>query len=247
MSHWYAEIQGSRGEASRMGTVQSGMWGHIRGWHVGAQVEMYTDGDGDRAAVYATSGSAGGERNAIGSVHNVDGSLVLTPSAWALAQVEAYKRRERNQARKEARKRAKTAARNHRAWLRQAWQFFHANAGGWVGHSAETAIDLARAEMFLNDGIERGTCRVAWHADDDADTSWMGADTQARAEREGWTFEGVSLEIKQDNDEWETVESLWGIVGATDDYRRVIVAELACSAFTPELVKSWNTEQMGGN
>jgi hypothetical protein len=106
MARFYAEIQGSRGEASRMGTAYSGMHGHIRGWHVGASVDMYAEDEnnGDRAAIYATFGSAGnGSNEPIGSVRNVDGVLELTPSAWTIAQVDAYKRRERNAARRQAR------------------------------------------------------------------------------------------------------------------------------------------------
>lgn len=57
MSRFYANIQGNRGEATRMGTATSGMTGHIRGWEVGCRVEMWADGDDDVCAVYLTSGS----------------------------------------------------------------------------------------------------------------------------------------------------------------------------------------------
>lgn len=40
MAQFYADIQGNRGEATRMGTKKSGMDGHIRGWHIGARVWM---------------------------------------------------------------------------------------------------------------------------------------------------------------------------------------------------------------
>lgn len=60
MSRFYAEIQGSRGLASRQGTPKSGMWGHIRGWHVGVEVRCYVDSDGkDVVQVWETGGSAG--------------------------------------------------------------------------------------------------------------------------------------------------------------------------------------------
>lgn len=109
MARFYADIHGSRGPASRMGTASSGMHGHVRGWHVGGAVDMYAEGDNDRAAIYATGGSAGYEREAIGSVRNVDGVLVLTPSAWTIEQVKRHEREARKEARRVARERAKLA------------------------------------------------------------------------------------------------------------------------------------------
>jgi len=38
MAHFYGTMQGSRGETSRMGTVNSGMTAHVRGWDVGIEV-----------------------------------------------------------------------------------------------------------------------------------------------------------------------------------------------------------------
>lgn len=93
-----------------MGTESSGMHGHIRGWHVGGAVDMYPEGDKDRAAIYATAGSAGYEREAIGSVRNVDGVLVLTPSAWVIEQVRNHERAAKKEARRVARERAKLEA-----------------------------------------------------------------------------------------------------------------------------------------
>lgn len=61
MSHFYAEIKGCRGEASRCGSKASGMWGHIRGWHVGAKVECFHDDKSgkDIVRVHKTTGSNG--------------------------------------------------------------------------------------------------------------------------------------------------------------------------------------------
>jgi hypothetical protein len=60
MSRFYASIQGSRGEATRLGTEQSGMYGHIRGWNIGASVEMSVSADGnDICTVSITRGSNG--------------------------------------------------------------------------------------------------------------------------------------------------------------------------------------------
>ena len=59
MAQFYAEIQGNRGEATRMGTKGSGIRGHIRGWHVGAAVYVYHEDGQDIVRVYKTGGSAG--------------------------------------------------------------------------------------------------------------------------------------------------------------------------------------------
>jgi len=60
MSHFYAEIQGNRGLASRQGTEQSGIWGHIRGWDVGITVVGFINAKGeDEFRVSLTHGSNG--------------------------------------------------------------------------------------------------------------------------------------------------------------------------------------------
>ena len=58
MSHFYAEIQGGRGPATRCGTKQ-GMVCHIRGWNKGIRVfaSYDTQKDCDVFAVYTTGGS----------------------------------------------------------------------------------------------------------------------------------------------------------------------------------------------
>ena len=62
MAHFYANIQGSRGEATRLGTKNSGITGHIRGWNVGARVDCSysTETNNDIVKVYPTAGSNGG-------------------------------------------------------------------------------------------------------------------------------------------------------------------------------------------
>ena len=59
MARFYASIQGNRGEATRMGSANSGIEGHIRGWHLGVRVEMDVDPHtgNDRLTVYRTSRS----------------------------------------------------------------------------------------------------------------------------------------------------------------------------------------------
>ena len=61
MAQFYADIQGNRGEATRMGTKASGIAGHIRGWHTGARVSVdYDENTGkDIVRVFRTGGSSG--------------------------------------------------------------------------------------------------------------------------------------------------------------------------------------------
>ena len=61
MGHFYANIQGNRGEATRMGTKESGIGGHIRGWHVGGSVSCNynSNKDRDECCIRATRGSSG--------------------------------------------------------------------------------------------------------------------------------------------------------------------------------------------
>ena len=67
MAQFYAEIQGNRGAATRMGGKESGIWGHIRGWGVGARVDCRYDEktDSDIVFVYATKGSGGNGRETL--------------------------------------------------------------------------------------------------------------------------------------------------------------------------------------
>lgn len=62
MSRFYATIQGTRGEASRMGGKESGISGHVRGWNVGVSVDGHADDhptEQDVFVVRATGGSNG--------------------------------------------------------------------------------------------------------------------------------------------------------------------------------------------
>jgi hypothetical protein len=60
MSQFYASIQGSRGEATRQGSKNSGIVGHVRGWNLGCRVEMSHEDGRDVCRVYRTGGSNGG-------------------------------------------------------------------------------------------------------------------------------------------------------------------------------------------
>ena len=76
MSHFYASIQGNRGEATRCGT-KGGMMGWIRGWHSGVKVwsEYNEDTNTDEFRIYATGGSGDGTMWPIGEVKMVDAEI----------------------------------------------------------------------------------------------------------------------------------------------------------------------------
>ena len=78
MAQFYAEIQGNRGLASRMGTEKSGIWGHIRGWDVGVIVDVthVTPDSGkpgfDVVAIRLSSGSNGSNSKLLGTYRAED-------------------------------------------------------------------------------------------------------------------------------------------------------------------------------
>jgi len=79
MAQFYAEIQGNRGAASRMGGKGSGTQSHTRGWHVGCKVVCSYDekSDSDIVQVYRTSGSGGHERDVLVATFYQDGRIAF--------------------------------------------------------------------------------------------------------------------------------------------------------------------------
>jgi len=60
MAQFRATIQGTRGQASRLGTKKSGLLLNVNGWHAGISISAsYEDGK-DIFKVYKTAGSNGG-------------------------------------------------------------------------------------------------------------------------------------------------------------------------------------------
>lgn len=57
MAQFRGTIQGSRGDASRLGTKNSGLTVEANGWHVGVRVELTHEDGEDVARVYLTTGS----------------------------------------------------------------------------------------------------------------------------------------------------------------------------------------------
>lgn len=76
MAQFYADIQGNRGSATRMGTKKSGFNGHIRGWYLGARVWMsYNEQTKeDECTIDLTSGSGFGKSKRLGTftVRDID-------------------------------------------------------------------------------------------------------------------------------------------------------------------------------
>lgn len=60
-----AEVQGQTLAVHRLGSKQSGAWGHVRGWDVGARVEISYENGQDVVRVYKTCGSRGGSSELI--------------------------------------------------------------------------------------------------------------------------------------------------------------------------------------
>ena len=58
MAQFMADIKGSRGKASRLGSKESGIYSHTRGWNAGIEVIGYVDDEGrDCFEVWTTGGS----------------------------------------------------------------------------------------------------------------------------------------------------------------------------------------------
>ena len=79
MSQFYAEIQGNRGGASRMGSKDSGITGHIRGWHIGARVSCDHEDGFDVVEITGTKGSAGyGQSYPIATIQETPNGQTIT-------------------------------------------------------------------------------------------------------------------------------------------------------------------------
>jgi hypothetical protein len=101
----------------------------------------------------------------------------------------------------------------------RAWQFFMEHAGfGTPPGRAVCAASLARAE----EQAESAGLRFEWVEDECPDLSWMDAREVAR--------DHEVLGCIARSPEGEHLASLWGIVDADANYRRVVEAELAAEA-----------------
>lgn len=61
MAHFYGGVQGNRGEATRLGSKQSGLSMFAYGWDSGVDVRAFVNRDGrDCFSIFLTAGSGGG-------------------------------------------------------------------------------------------------------------------------------------------------------------------------------------------
>lgn len=73
MARFYASIQGNRGEATRIGSKDSGIEGHIRGWNIGGRVCCFVGENGeDRVQISLTGGSSCSFEKVIGTFTEAD-------------------------------------------------------------------------------------------------------------------------------------------------------------------------------
>ena len=81
MAHFIGAVQGSRAEATRLGTPSSGINTVARGWELGVNVQGRKEDDGDVFTIYADHGSNGHTAGMyIGIVKLVDGEIVFIPA-----------------------------------------------------------------------------------------------------------------------------------------------------------------------
>jgi hypothetical protein len=102
--------------------------------------------------------------------------------------------------------------------LERAYRFFRAHAGGWVGHNAETAMHLARAEQWASDN----GLKCTWEPEPEWEAYELG-DAETKMPDEVWCA------ILRDS-EGNVLDSLGMIGDPTDTYIRVVNAELASEA-----------------
>lgn len=81
MAQFRGIIQGQRGEASRLGSKQSGLVVRCDGWHSGVRVEAANVNGRDQFEVYVTGGSNNPSARHIGTLTTIDnGSANWTPA-----------------------------------------------------------------------------------------------------------------------------------------------------------------------
>lgn len=90
MAHFYAGIKGCRGQATRLGSKNSGITAFINGWEVGADVSIGCRGGEDIINITLTTGSAahGGGRLRIGSFTRAYLDEALGEKTIALSGIE---------------------------------------------------------------------------------------------------------------------------------------------------------------
>ena len=77
MGQFYAEIQGNRGSATRMGSKSSGMWAHIRGWSTGVKIYISHVNGQDVISIEKTGGSNRPYGELIATIHEDKGLTIV--------------------------------------------------------------------------------------------------------------------------------------------------------------------------
>lgn len=114
--------------------------------------------------------------------------------------------------------------------LRKQWQFFRLHGASRIGFNGSDALALARAEMHAqNEGWD-----VRWTEDEGADWDWMD-DSKANEPHEAFCAdlfgpEPEPCECCGNQARRPLLASLCGIFDPSDEYRRVVAAELALEA-----------------
>ena len=83
MEHFNATINTPRGQVSRDGYAETGIWAGVRGGGIGVEVNAITDSAGtDRIDIFANGGSnSDGRLQSIGTIVRVDGVVTFLPEA----------------------------------------------------------------------------------------------------------------------------------------------------------------------
>lgn len=85
MSRFYGDLQGSRGQAARCGTPNSGISSHVRGWDIGIRVDVTADGPTDKVNVSLTGGSNYPSSVSLFTVSDSNRDLDGTPNTFKLS------------------------------------------------------------------------------------------------------------------------------------------------------------------
>ena len=89
MSQFYAEIEGTRGRASRQGSKKSGIWAHVRGWNIGIEVQCNYDEEKQRDVIIITQTGGSNARTSQRELFRlVEGLGIVMPPLWGAKEGE---------------------------------------------------------------------------------------------------------------------------------------------------------------
>ena len=84
MSHFYSQIKGHRGEATRCGTKSSGIRANATGWDIGGTCKVHFNPQlgTDVVEFYLTDGSNGRSSTRVATFASIDGKLQLLNTSY---------------------------------------------------------------------------------------------------------------------------------------------------------------------